>query len=52
MKAKTKTSMGMKTKMKAKKKMTKKRVLPTAKHSGILPILSMLGALGSLISGG
>jgi len=47
MKAKTKIGMGMKT----KKKTAKKRVLPTAKRGGILPILSMLGALGSLIGG-
>jgi len=55
MKAKTKIGMGMetkmKTKMKTKKKTTKKRVLPTAKRGGILPILPMLGALGSLIGG-
>jgi len=49
MKAKTKIGMGMK--MKTKKRTTKKRVLPTAKRGGILPILSMLGALGSLIGG-
>jgi len=48
MKAKTKIGMGMKT----KKKTAKKRVLPTAKRGGILPILLMLGALGSLIGGG
>jgi len=49
MKAKTKIGMGMKTKAKTKKKT--KRVLPTAKRGGILPILPMLGALGSLIGG-
>jgi len=49
MKAKTKIGMGMKTKVKTKKKT--KRVLPTAKRGGILPILPMLGALGSLIGG-
>jgi len=41
--------MGMKTKVKTKKKT--KRVHPTAKRGGILPILLMLGALGSLIDG-
>jgi len=53
MKAKTKIGMGMKTKMKTKVKTKKKtkRVLPTAKRGGILPILPMLGALGSLIGG-
>jgi len=57
MKAKTKIGMGMKTKtktktkMKTKKKTTKKRVLPTAKRGGILPVLPILGALGSLIGG-
>jgi len=49
MKAKTKIGMGMKTKVKTKKKT--KRVLPTAKRGGILPIFPMLGALGSLIGG-
>jgi len=47
MKAKTKIGMGMKT----KKKTAKKPILPTAKRGGILPILLMLGALGSLIDG-
>jgi len=47
MKAKTKTGMGIKT----KNKRAKKRVLPTAKRGGILPILPMLGVLGSLIDG-
>jgi len=53
MKAKTKTGMGIKTKVKTKVKMKKKtkRVLSTAKRGGILPILPMLGALGSLIDG-
>jgi len=41
--------MGMKTKVKTKKKT--KRVLPTTKRGGILSILSMLSALGSLIGG-
>jgi len=49
MKAKTKIVMGMKTKVKTKKKT--KRVLSTAKRDGILPNLPMLGALESLISG-
>jgi len=49
MKAKTKIGMGMKTKVKTKKKT--KRVLPTAKRGGILPILPMLSALESLIGG-
>jgi len=47
MNAKTKIGMGVK--MKANKKT--KRVLPTAKRGDILPILSMLGALESLIGG-
>ncbi|EGI67570.1 hypothetical protein G5I_03828 [Acromyrmex echinatior] len=34
-----------------KKKVTKKRILPTAKRGGAVPVLPMLGALGSLISG-
>jgi len=51
MKAITKIGMGMKTKVKTKKKTAKKRVLPIAKRDGILPILPMLGALGSLIGG-
>ena len=51
MKAKTKIGMGMK-KTSMKKKMTKKkRVLPTAKRGGMLPILPILGALGSMIGG-
>jgi len=41
--------MSMKTKVKTKKKTAKKRVLPTVKRGGILSILPMLGALGSLI---
>jgi len=45
MKAKTKIGMGVKTKKKTK------RLLPTAKRGGILLILPMLGALGSLIGG-
>jgi len=49
MKAKTKIGMGMKTKVKTKKKT--KRVLSTAKRGGVLPILAILGALGSLIGG-
>ena len=52
MKAKTKIGMGMKPKKKTtKKKVTKKRILPTAKRGGALPFLPMLGALGSLIGG-
>ncbi|KAL6256724.1 hypothetical protein P5V15_011652 [Pogonomyrmex californicus] len=49
MKAKTKIGMGMKAKKKASKK--KKRILPTAKRGGVLPILPILSALGSLIGG-
>ncbi|KAL6253759.1 hypothetical protein P5V15_015563 [Pogonomyrmex californicus] len=49
MKAKTKIGIGMKAKKKAGKK--KKRILPTAKRGGVLPILPILGALGSLIGG-
>ncbi|KAL6256681.1 hypothetical protein P5V15_012800 [Pogonomyrmex californicus] len=49
MKAKTKIGIDMKTKKKAGKK--KKRILPTAKRGGVLPILSILGALRSLIDG-
>jgi len=49
MKAKTKIGMGMKTK--TKKNTAKKRILPTRKRGGVLPILPMLGALGSLIGG-
>jgi hypothetical protein len=52
MKAKTKLGMGMKMK---KKKSTKrarnKRILPVAKRGGILPILPLLGVLGSLVGG-
>jgi len=33
------------------KKEKRKRILPVAKRGGFLPILPMLGALGSLISG-
>ncbi|KYQ58515.1 hypothetical protein ALC60_02489 [Trachymyrmex zeteki] len=52
MKTKTKIGMGMKPKKKTtRKKVTKKRILPTAKRGGALPILGMLGALGSLIGG-
>jgi len=51
MKAKTKIGMGMKMKVKTKEMTAKKQVLPTAKRGGILPILPMLGALGSLIGG-
>jgi len=55
MKAKTKLGMGLKmtktTKKTMKKKTVKKRILPVAKRGGVLPILPMLGALGSLIGG-
>jgi len=53
MKAKTKFGMGLKTKTKTKmkKKTVKKRVLPVAKRGGLLPILPIVGALGSLIGG-
>ncbi|KAL6258218.1 hypothetical protein P5V15_010146 [Pogonomyrmex californicus] len=47
MKAKTKIGMGMKAKKKAGKK--KKQILPIAKRGGVLPILPILGALGSWI---
>jgi hypothetical protein len=50
MKAKTKMGMGLKTKTRKKTTM-KKRILPVAKRGGILPILPMLGTLGSLIGG-
>jgi len=50
MKAKTKIGMGMKTKTtRTKKNMAKKRILLIGKRGGVLPILPMLGALGSLI---
>ncbi|KYN05740.1 hypothetical protein ALC62_03326 [Cyphomyrmex costatus] len=48
MKAKTKIGMGLKTK---KKKSTKKRILPVAKRGGILPMLPLLGVVGSLVGG-
>ncbi|XP_071649168.1 uncharacterized protein [Temnothorax longispinosus] len=48
MKAKTKLGMGLKTKKKMKKT---KRILPVAKRGGILPILPLLGVLGSLVGG-
>jgi len=51
MKAKTKIGMGMKTKTRTKKNTAKKRILPIGKRGGVLPILPMLGALGSLIGG-
>ena len=44
--------MGTKSKKKTtSKKVTKKRILPTAKRGGALLFLPMLGALGSLIGG-
>ncbi|KYQ55977.1 hypothetical protein ALC60_05091 [Trachymyrmex zeteki] len=46
MKAKTKLGMGMK-----RRKTKRKRILPVTKRGGFLPILPMLGALGSLIGG-
>ncbi|KYN27532.1 hypothetical protein ALC57_03078 [Trachymyrmex cornetzi] len=53
LKTKTKIGMGMKPKKimrkNTTKKITKKRILPTAKRGGALPFLPMLGALGSLI---
>ncbi|KYN12689.1 hypothetical protein ALC57_15129 [Trachymyrmex cornetzi] len=46
MKAKTKIGIGLKT----KKKKRSKRILPTAKRGGVLPVLPLLGVLGSLVS--
>jgi hypothetical protein len=44
--------MGMKTKKKKPtKRATKKRILPVVKRGGILPILPLLGVLGSLVGG-
>lgn len=48
MKAKTKLGMGMKRKT---RKTKRKRVLPIAKRGGFLPLLPVLGAIGSLIGG-
>ncbi|KAL6268257.1 hypothetical protein P5V15_001372 [Pogonomyrmex californicus] len=50
MKAKTKLGMGLR-KKKRKTTTTRKRILPTVKRGGLLPIFPILGALGSLISG-
>ncbi|KAL6257852.1 hypothetical protein P5V15_011449 [Pogonomyrmex californicus] len=50
MKAKTKIGMGMKAKTRKKPAKKKKRILPT-ENEAALPILPMLGALGSLIDG-
>ena len=50
MKTKTKIGMGLKTKKKSKR-VTRKRILPLAKRGGILPILPLLGVLGSLVGG-
>ena len=47
MKAKTKIGMGLK----IKKKSTKKRTLPVVKRGGFLPILPLLGVIGSLVDG-
>jgi len=47
MKVKTKIGMGLKTKK--KKKPMKKRILPVAKCSGIIPILPLLRVVGSLV---
>jgi len=43
--------MDMKTKTRKKKITAKKRILPIGKRGGVLPILPMLGAHGSLIGG-
>lgn len=48
MKTKTKFGMGLKTK---KKRTVNKRILPIAKRGGILPILPLLGVVGSLVGG-
>src|SRR5215469_94935 len=47
MKVKTKIGMGLK----MKKRLTRKRILPVAKRGGILPILPLLGVLGSIVGG-
>jgi len=49
MKAKTKLAMGMKKPLTTKRK--KKRILPVAKHDGILSLLPLLGVVGSLAGG-
>jgi hypothetical protein len=52
MRTKTKMGMGLKTTTRKKKKTTmKKRILHVAKRGGILPILPILGTVGSLIGG-
>ena len=51
MKTKTKMGMGLKTKARKKKTTMKKRILQVAKRGGILPILPILGTVGSLIGG-
>ncbi|XP_071575288.1 uncharacterized protein [Temnothorax nylanderi] len=52
MKAKTKLGMGLKTKKtKKKKRLSNRRILPAAKRGGVLPILPLLGVLGSLVGG-
>jgi len=49
MKAKTKLGMGMKKPSTTKRR--KKRILPVAKRGGILPLLPLLGVVGSLAGG-
>ncbi|KAL6256600.1 hypothetical protein P5V15_012711 [Pogonomyrmex californicus] len=49
MKAKTKLGMGLR--KKRRKTTTRRRILPTVKRGGLLPIFPILGALGSLIGG-
>ncbi|XP_011858343.1 PREDICTED: uncharacterized protein LOC105555904 [Vollenhovia emeryi] len=49
MKAKTKIGMGLKTKK--KKRVAKKRILPVSKRGCVLPLLPILGVLGSMIGG-
>ena len=55
MKAKTKFGMGVTRRGEGsgrkKRRSGKKRILPTAKRGGLLPILPLLGALGSLVGG-
>lgn len=51
MNAKRKVGMGLKKKRNVPKKTPRKRILPSAKRGGILPVLPLLGVLGSLIGG-